>query len=169
MTKQLSAQKVRSRLFAILAGGGLALAGIVVILAFRGPPRLPTLTPEDFDAAVQKWRDNKPESYEITVQVTGRQPGTYHVQVRNRVAESASLDARPLRNRRTLGTWAVNGMFETIRRDLVNNAKHGYLLLRADFDPQLGFPSRYERIEVRTGAHDALQWEVIEFKPEENG
>ena len=169
MTKQLTAQKVRSCLFALLAGGGLALVCVVIILTFRGPPRLPILTHEDFDAAVQAWRDNKPASYEITVKVTGRQPGTYLVQVQNGVAESASLDGRPLRNRRTLGTWAVNGMFETIRLDLVNNAEHGYLMLRADFDPQLGFPSRYERIEIRTGAHDALQWEVIRFKADENG
>ena len=166
MSKQLSAQKVRSRLFAVLAGGGLALVCVVIILAYRGPPRLPMLTSEVFDAAVQEWRDNKPESYEITVKVTGRQPGTYHVQVQYGVAESASLDGRPLRNRRTLGTWAVNGMFETMRLDLRNNAEHGYLLLRADFDPQLGFPTRYERIEIRTGAHDALQWEVISFKVE---
>ena len=169
MTKQLTAQKIRSRLFTLLAGGALALVCVVVILTFRGPPRLPILTPEDFDAARQAWRDNKPESYEITVKVTGRQPGIYHVQVQNGIAESASLDGRPLRNRRTLGTWAVNGMFETIRLDLVNNAEHGHLMLGADFDPQLGFPSRYERIEIRTGAHDALQWEVIEFKTEENG
>ena len=165
MTSSLTAKKVRSRLLAAFIGGGLALMVLAAIVMFRGSPRAPKLTAARFESSLELWRENKPANYEITVKVTGRQPGEYQVQVQDGVVTSASLDGRPLRNRRTLGTWAVPGMFETVRIDLATNEKKGYLLLRAEFDPQLGFPRRYERIEMKTGAHDALQWVVVSFEP----
>ena len=67
------------------------------------------------------------------------------------VAKTATLDGHELTNRRTLGTWAVPGMFNTIQIDVENQARkdRGELLLRAEFDPQLGIPRRYERVEMR--------------------
>ncbi len=168
MNSQLTAKKVRSRLLAMSVGAGVALAAIVIALAMWGSTRLPELDFDRFESALQLWREKQPSSYHITVEVTGRQPGTYKVKVTDGVVEYALLDGRPLRNRRTLGTWAVHGMFETMRLDLTNNEKNGHLLLRAEFDPGLGIPQQYERIEVRTGAHDALHWEVIHFETTED-
>ena len=34
----------------------------------------------------------------------------------------------------------------------------------AEFHPEFGIPMKYQRIEMRTGAHDALRWEVTRFE-----
>ena len=106
---------------------------------------------------------NRISNYDISITVSGRQPGVYAVQVQQGVAMAATLDGRDLKRPRTFGTWSVDGMFETILRDLENHELHGHLLLGAEFDSTHGFPTRYERIEMQTGVHDALHWEVTRF------
>jgi hypothetical protein len=166
MTTSLTIQQLRRRVLAVCAGAGLALLIAAGVATMRKSSRPPELNRERFDEARELWQSRTLLNYDVTVQVTGRQPGTYAVHVRDGAAESATLDGRPLRNLRTLGTWSVPGMFATIGIDLKNNEKVGYLMLGAEFDPQWGFPQRYQRIEMRTGAHDALLWNVVSFVPE---
>jgi len=139
---------------------GALVAGVLAIRSVR----LPRLTRTEFDAAKAIWDSKVPDNYDVTVKVTGMQPGTYEVSVENRVAVAAKFDGRQLNRPRTFGTWSVSGMFSTLSSDLETNDKHNYLMLGAEFDPQYGYPHRYERIEMRTGAHDALQWEVTRFE-----
>jgi hypothetical protein len=143
-------------------------AGVIAAIAaffffFRDSSSTPQLDRQAFDQHMDQWRDQKPDDYDITVAVTGMQPAVYEVTVRSGLATSATLDGRPLRDQRTFGTWSVTGMFETLRRDLRTQDEHGYLLLRCEFDPIYGYPKAYERIELRTYAHDALQWTVTRF------
>jgi hypothetical protein len=116
-------------------------------------------------AALEKWRTEQPANYDMTVKVSGRQPGVYQVVVDNQVVSDARLDGRQLTNQRTLGTWSVPGMFQTIRLDVETRGQstRSPLILRAEFDERYGFPAKYERVEMRTGAHQALSWEVVEF------
>ena len=132
------------------------------VLAIRGR-RLPRLDRIRLDAARALWEENRETNYEISTTVTGRQPGVYAVAVQQGIAVVATLDGRDLKRPRTFGTWSVDGMFETISRDLDNQEARGNLLLGASFHETYGFPLRYERIEMQTGVHDALRWEVTRF------
>ena len=138
----------------------VVFAVIVAVVTVVRSNRLPELTQDRFDAARAKWKQNAPDSYNISVELSGMQPGIYEVVVENKLPTAATFNGHPLRERRTFGTWAVTGMFDTLARDLETNAQHGYLMLGADFDEKTGIPLRYERIELRTGVHDALKWVV---------
>ena len=148
----------------LLIGGLLVAVAAYGIRAIRAG-RLPEMTQVQFDNARSLWEDSKQTSYRITVEVSGMQPGVYDVTVENGIATAARFDGRPLTRQRTFGTWSVVGMFDTLSRDLETNEKAGYLMLGAEFDPQYGYPTKYQRIEMRTGAHDALQWKVTRFEP----
>ena len=147
----------------ILAVIALISVVVAVVVAVRSR-RLPELTQARFDAACARWKQHAPDSYEIEVKVTGMQPGVYGVVVDNKLPTSATFDGRPLTRPRTFGTWAVTGMFDTLAKDLETNAANGYLMLGAELDEATGIPLRYERIEVRTGAHQALKWVVTKFE-----
>lgn len=133
-----------------------------VVLSIRAQ-RLPPMDRVGFDAAKSQWEDNRLMDYHIAIAVSGRQPGAYTVGVQQGIATTATLDGRDLTRPRTFGTWSVDGMFETLQRDLDTNEADGNLMLGAEFHETLGIPIRYERLEMRTGVHDSLQWEVTDF------
>lgn len=100
--------------------GSLSLAAVAVIITLRWwwGDSIPPLEPSQFYEARAKWDAAGPQDYEIEIVVTGSQPATYEVHVRNGQAEVALRNGQPLRQRRTLGTWSVPGMFSTIQRDV---------------------------------------------------
>ena len=124
---------------------------------------LPDMKRGDFEVAREKWSKAKISNYEISVKVKGMQPGEYDVVVENDIATAATYDGRALTRQRTFGTWSVSGMFDTLSRDLETNDRDNNLMLQAIFDPEFGYPTKYARIELKTGSHDALQWEVTRF------
>lgn len=150
---------------AFVIGASLALIVILGLVKWVRWNRLPEMTRDDFNAARANWDLHGPADYEISVEVSGMQPGVYEVTVENGIATAATFDGRALTRQRTFGTWAVPGMFDTLGRDLETHDQHGYLMLGAEFHPQYGIPMKYQRIELRTGAHDALQWTVTRFEP----
>lgn len=142
----------------------LIFAGLVgLVFAIRGQ-RMPSMDRAQFEAAQAQWEDQKPTDYAISIAVSGPQPGNYSVQVQNGIATTATLDGRDLTRPRTFGTWSVDGMFETLQRDLDTQDANGNLILGAVFHETLGIPLQYERLEMQTGVHDALQWEVTQFE-----
>lgn len=134
----------------------------IVVLKIRSQ-RLPVLDSASFTAAQARWQEQTAKDYEIEIVVSGRSPGNYSVRVEQGIAKAATLDGRDLTRPRTFGTWSVDGMFETLQRDLDTNADRNNLMLGAEFHPVWGIPMRYERIEMQTGMHDALQWHVTHF------
>lgn len=140
---------------------GVLAVGVIFIRSRRLPP----LIREQYDSQKAKWDEAEISNYDVSVTVQGMQPGVYEVQVQNGIAVAAKFDGRELTRPRTFGTWAVTGMFHTLATDLETNDKHGYLKLGVEFHPEYGIPMKYQRIEMRTGAHDALQWEVTRFEP----
>ena len=150
---------------AIVVGAAITIAAVVGVVKLVRANRLTPMTRDAFNAARSKWDSNKLTDYEITVEVSGMQPGVYEVIVENGIAIAATFDGRALTRQRTFGTWAVTGMFDTLARDLETNDREHYLMLGAEFDPEYGIPMKYQRIEIRTGAHDALQWTVTRFEP----
>lgn len=153
--------------------GSLSLAAVAVIITLRWwwGDSIPPLEPSQFYEARAKWDAAGPQDYEIEIVVTGSQPATYEVHVRDGQAEVALRNGQPLRQRRTLGTWSVPGMFSTIQRDVeaVERAASPSadpslprLTLRAEFDPQYGYPARYRRIQH--GSPVEVSWQVTRFE-----
>ncbi len=151
------------------------LLATLVGIAWNQSEHLPTLEATGFEAARDRWRQSAPANYELEVRVSGKQAATYTVTVRDQTVVNATRNGKPLKQLRTLGTWSVPGMFETIGVDLEHEedvragrdkARPG-LTLRARFHPQFGFPERYVRLEhSRMGTNPEVSWEVTRFEPQ---
>jgi hypothetical protein len=108
------------------------------------------------------------------VVVTGRQPAVYFAAVRDGNVEVATRDGEVLSRRRTVDTWSVPGMFETIHSDVINVERHRdgkadrntqQLLIRGVLDETHGAPLRYHRTELRQwGPNVEVMWEVKRFE-----
>jgi hypothetical protein len=154
-----------------LIGGVLGLVATLAVLRAINRDPTPSLTPELFHAAHERWKQVAPANYDVEVRVTGSQPGVYRVEVRGGHAQAAWRNGQPLTTRRTFGTWSVPGMFGTMSRDIEAVERHAAgkadrltprLILRAAFDPQYSYPARYRRIEQWSNVEVA--WEVTEFR-----
>lgn len=149
----------------------LLIVGLIAIGKFARRGQLPILDRSGFNAARSAWIDAEPSDYDITIEVTGRQPAIYRAQIRGGETINASRNDTPLTQKRTLRTWSVPGMFDTIESDVESvelfasgkgDAWTPNLTLRAEFDPEWHFPSRYRRIEW--GSSYEVLWQVKEFK-----
>ncbi len=150
----------------VLLGAAITMA----ILRWRFADPTPALTEESFRAARQQWAQRGPQDYDVEVVVQGPQPGTYRVTVRGGASIAALRNGQPLAQQRTFGTWSVPGMFGTISRDLaqIERRRTGNadrltpdLTLRASFDPELGYPRHYLRMEA--GSTQDVSWTVTKF------
>ena len=163
-------RRTTSIALAALGGAISGLACIVVALQIMAPTPLPDLTPSRFQSAWDHWETHGPVNYDIEVSVSGPQAATYQVQVRNGQAVRASRNGYPLPRQRTIGTWSVPGMFNTIEIDLDNLISHTptqpadtpRLVLHCHFDQKYGYPSRYRRIEI--GSRMQVEWQVVALK-----
>jgi hypothetical protein len=159
-------------------GGAIALGvlialGLVVIRQRIADPT-PALTSRAFDAAWEQWRRQGPADYEIHIRVSGAQPATYRVVVVDGEAKQAFRNGQPLQQRRIFETWSVPGMFSTIEADLTRQqgksatgVAPARMTLRAEFDPEYGYPRKYRRIEWGQGIE--VNWEVERFEKRSEG
>ncbi len=161
-------RRVLIGLAAGLALGLLAMIALAIMTRGRGSPRL---SPEAFQAAMDKWKQQGPQDYNLEVQVRGNQPATYYVEVRGGDARLALRNGKPLTQRRTFSTWSVPGMFATMSRDVdalerraagQADASTPELNLRATFDPRYGYPARYRRLQYQSSVE--VEWEVTRFE-----
>lgn len=160
---------------AIIWGAIAAILSAIVIwiiFAFAtAGPRLPEIDQTQLDAARATWKKNGPDDYEITVDVSGTRAAVYRVEVRGGKAIQATRDGAPLTDPRTLGTWSVPGMFDTMQSDVdhidepipISAKESHHVSPRAEFHPELGYPVRYRRIEW--GSSIEVGWEVKKFTP----
>jgi len=149
----------------------LTVVVYVVVYAFvTAGPRLPEVDQQRLDEARQTWQEHGPDRYNIEVTVTGPRAAVYRVEVRDGEAVSATRDGSPLKDRRTMGTWSVPGMFDTIQSDVdhaeepiqVSPRESHYVSPRAQFHPQYAYPQQYRRIEW--GSDLEAGWEVTAFE-----
>lgn len=157
-----------------LAGGamvGVVLAlGVMLVLAIAARrSAAPSVTSEALRAAIARWRQHGPRDYDMVVEVSGAQTGRYEVRVRDGGPIAGNRDGRPL-NRRTATYWTVPGLFDVIQHDLkyVDDPQRGFnapagstVILRAEFDPELGLPRTYQRSIL--GQSWDIEWQVTEF------
>jgi hypothetical protein len=151
---------------------GVALAivgGLIVLVATRGE-RVPEITVESLDAAEQLWKERGPASYRMSIAVGGRQPGPVEIEVHDgRVTHMTRNGVTPSQER-TWEYWTAPAQFETIREDFESARREGGFgappgtktILRADFDPQFGYPRRYQRMVLGTDLN--LDWTVTAFE-----
>jgi hypothetical protein len=147
------------------------LAGVIAV-ELLVVERLPELTPEKLAAAEKLWEARGPKSYDLDLTIEGAQPGVVHVEVREGLTTAMQRDGIAPQQRRVWDVWAVPGMFETIERELelaadpqheMDATENASVDLRAEFDPQFGYPVRFHRI-VFGGGPEVL-WKVTRFEP----
>src|SRR5258705_404990 len=114
----------RSRFFSppfILGLGAGSIVGLILVLVLMRwmyGDKSPQLTFENYLAALERWNNESPQSYDVEVQVRGSQPATYYVQVRKAEARSAFRNGKFLPQKRSHETWSVDGMFGTLGQDV---------------------------------------------------
>ena len=147
--------RLSMRAIIVITVVGVVLATLFAVAWFRRGG-LPPVDASALAQAQTRWEANAPSDYSIEVQVTGRQGATYFVEVRDGDVIRATRNGQPLTQQRTLGTWSVPGMFETIAADVdhlekirrgVTNGPASWLTLRARFHPRYGYPEHYIRLE----------------------
>jgi hypothetical protein len=149
----------------------LAIAAVLILLRFLVAERIPDLTADRLESARQRWENEGPPSYNLDIEIRGKQPGTVHVEVRDRTVTAEARDGRPTPER-TWDYWTVPGLFDMLDRELelAEDPQHelqagtGTMLrLRCEFDDHFGFPQRFHRHS--TGDAPELYWRVTSFQP----
>lgn len=140
---------------------GSCLAGLYW---FNRPaqPLPPLLTQERLDEAWQRWRERGPESYHLEVDVQGDVGGKVVLDVR---------DGHTPSQKRTWGYWTVPNQLGVLETDLAHAQNtHGAFRnetspaeLRAEFDSEYGYPSRYQRMSL--GGMGVMSWQITRFEP----
>lgn len=149
---------------AVVLFGLLIIGAFFIIRQFR-PELPPQLTRTSFDAAWTQWDENEPPDYEIQIKVVGPRSALYDVKVENGTVVSATRNDVALPEvPRTMRTWSVPGMFDTMEHDVMRIEKPGRkeLELRATFDPQHGYPSKYYRDDLSNNFK--MRWTVERFQ-----
>jgi hypothetical protein len=147
---------------------GIVLGAVGTSLVLRRREALPPLTADVLAVAEQRWNEREPGNYNLDVEIAGRQTGHFHVEVRSgRVNCVTRNGVAP--QRRVWDTWTVPGMFDTLQQELDLAAPDGAFgqpgaraVMRAIFDPELGFPRRYERMVM--GTPYEVRWDVSHFE-----
>jgi len=149
----------------------VVVAGIATTFIVANLLRAPDISRQRFNTARKLWLARQPQNYDIAIQVTGRQPAVYKVQVRRGVAVAASRNGYPLNRPHAMGTWSVDGMFDTMERDLENIELHAAgkatprtprVTMWGEFDPEYGYPASFTRVQWDTSYE--VVWKVTEFK-----
>jgi Family of unknown function (DUF6174) len=165
----------RRRLPSLLLVGLLFVAlivALIIVLEVFAVRRIPELTEPLLQAAEQRWQANGPASYDLDLEISGAQPGVVHVEVRDGEVTAMTRDGVAPEQRRTWAVWAVPGQFETIERELemaedpvheMQAAEGTRLRLRAEFDPEYGYPRQFQRMVY--GGGPEVYWQVTKFQP----
>lgn len=159
----------------ILLGMLLGLAIVLVALAAwmaANRSSTPRLTEAAFDAATQRWDKRGPASYDLDIELTGNRPGKIHVEVRDGQVTRMTRDGVQPAQERTWFYWSVPGMFDTIAEELemardpaaaFKSPAATQMVIWAEFDPQFGYPKKYDRSVL--GTNYEIHWQVTRFEP----
>lgn len=151
----------------------LISALIIAVGLYRDP--LPLLTAESLAAAETRWQEAGPKSYQLHVEISGRQPGVVELTVRDGEVTEMTRDGRAPDQRRTWAAWTVPSQFDMLHLELNHeqNSEQGYgapagsqAIVKAEFDPRFGYPRRVRRQVI--GANLDMEWRVTRFTPLEN-
>jgi HAMP domain-containing protein len=148
----------------------LAVIAVVAVIWLRDP--IAPLDRAAFEAAHGRWKQHAPADYDLELTVEGDQTGRYEVEVRgSRVATLRRDGAEQPQRGDALRYWSVEGLFEVIEIDLEQAEKEQKaapdvrcrLRLSAEFDSELGYPSRYRRLLLDSDRQ--VQWRITRLTP----
>jgi len=171
----LAPEPRRFRPAALIVGtllGAMAVAAGLFTYAFLNRNTTPLLTRADYEAAADRWNASGPADYNLDLVLSGNRPGKIHVEVRNGQATKMERDGVVPSQERTWYYWTVPGMMDTIAEELemaespaksFNASGASEVIQRAEFDPKLGYPRKYDRVVL--GADFEIHWEVTSFQP----
>lgn len=152
-----------------------ALAGFAALTwSFR--ESAPLVTEETLAEAEARWRTHGPKSYRIDLTLGGTQSGRIEVEVRDGQVTHMTRDGRTPNQRRTWEYWSIPNQFEMIRQDLASRkspqkafgvTSPEQVTLRAEFDPEFGYPRLYRR-SVSGGSYD-VEWRNERFESLDDG
>lgn len=155
----------------VLLGLGLVVVvGLVAMLVSRDTT--PRLTAAAYAAAVARWDANGPASYNLDLDLSGRRPGKIHVEVRDGEVVHMTRDGVEPKQERTWYYWTVQGQFDTIGQELemaqqpaesFESPQATNVVMWAEFDPQYGYPRKYDRVVL--GTNFEIHWQVTKFEP----
>ena len=103
--------------------GAAFLRMLLMTVTLLAHGRTPRLTAAELEQAELRWQAARLDDYDMDVQVAGRQPGIFHVEVRGGEPATASRNGFVPR-RGTWDVWTVPGMFETLQQELDQAANH---------------------------------------------
>lgn len=150
----------------------LVSALIISVALYRDP--LPLLTADSLAAAEARWREAGPKSYQLSVEILGRQPGIVELTVRDGEVTRMTRDGRAPDQRRTWAAWTVPSQFDMLHLELEHEgdskrfygAPAGQAIVKAEFHPRYGYPIRVRRQVI--GANLEMEWRVTRFAPLDN-
>ena len=155
----------------LVMGAVLALIALLALAIAARRSAAPAVTTEDLRAAIARWRAHGPRDYDLVVETSGKQTGRYEVRVREGQPVAARRNGLDLK-RREASYWTVPSLLDVIQHDLkfVDDPQRGFnappgstVILRAEFDPELGLPRSYQR-SILGQASDDVQWRIAEFQ-----
>ncbi|MEK6234151.1 MAG: DUF6174 domain-containing protein [Planctomycetales bacterium] len=167
-----SRRRLRAMAGGLLLGSLLGIAGVVCLVASTAPEPAPQLTQQRLDDARARWIKNRPPGYRLEVQVRGRMPGRYELEIRGDQVASVRVNGLEPQRIPTRSTWMVLRQFDYMQRerdgveqpDKVFGVPAGTTVTqRAEFDPQFGYPKRYLRSVHGTAM--TIEWETVRFEP----
>jgi len=153
-----------------ILGAIAALVAGTMALFWIGGDRLPQITRAELERASTRWDEQGPAHYRAQIRITGRQPGVVEIEVRDGQAVTMTRDGVTPSQQRTWDYWTVPNQFEMIRQDFdsAEDPEGGFgapagsrAVFRAEFDPEFGYPRRYERVVLGTPLDAG--WEVVRF------
>lgn len=151
--------------------GGMAVAAGLLTYAFLNRNATPLLTRAEYEAAADLWNERGPRDYNLDLVLSGNRPGKIRVEVRDGQATKMERDGVVPSQERTWYYWTVPGMMDTIAEELemaedpagsFNVPGASEVIQRAEFDPQYGYPRKYDRVVL--GADFEIHWEVTKFE-----
>jgi len=154
-----------------LLGVFVTLMAAGAILFIQARDTTPVLSSTSLKEARARWQADGPASYDLDLVVGGNRPGNIHVQVRSGQVTALTRDGRTPPQRRTWQYWSVPGQFEMLDDEIENAAepeRHyqvpagSQVLLRAAFDPRLGYPLKFSRVVVDKPLN--VSWETVGFE-----
>lgn len=168
-----SVGRVRPAPLMLGVASGLAVVLVAVLaVAFLWRDNTPRLTESDYEAAVARWDANGPADYNLDLELAGNRPGKIHVEVRDGQAVHMTRDGVEPSQERTWYYWTVPGQLDTIGQELemardpaesFASPKATGMVIWAEFDPQFGYPVRYDRVVL--GTNFEIHWKVTRFEP----
>lgn len=152
---------------------GLLTAMLTAAVIFISRGRIEAIDEARLAEVKQLWQQAQIDDYDLHLHVTNRQRDTYQIRVRGGQVSAILLNGNPLSSRHSFPAWSVEGMLETISRDLVSIRRYQQgergpdvcnLYIRGQFHPEFGYPEKYIRMPRGGQAQQpSISWELVDF------